>query len=388
MDVSAAFRTQALTLIHAPRAIQTLRAENLPPPPPQSEREEDEAAAQDAWVFTPETGDLLRAMRLRRGLTQEQIADHLGVRRFSVSRWETGDLIPSQEHLNDLMGMLGALPDEQRALSQGILLPPRVTLETEKAFQTIKEHYNHVTRGEYDPRLEPLKDLEYLRLERAFADLIPHYPEARPLLLYTYGFHSQWLVARGRYKEAALYADRVIEAAHQEELPSEWQRAIMTAAHCAVYSSGQPRPSRGIEMLLDWQPQVKDPVFEAWLLSDIAKYQAQDGRLRPALDTIARSCRVALRCENHIELRLRRVDRAELLMQTGQPNDAQLALDLLPPDVSPNPPQRLREELCWSKGLLQVGEVSEAQRRLDRAASEVRTYNLDGARVAELARHF
>jgi hypothetical protein len=201
---------------------------------------------------------------------------------------------------------------------------------------------------------------------------------ARPLLLYTYGFHSQWLVARGRYKEAALYADRVIEAAHQEELPSEWQRAIMTAAHCAVYSSGQPRPSRGIEMLLDWQPLVKGPVFEAWLLSDIAKYQAQDGRRRPALDTIARSCRVALYCENHIELRLRRVHRAELLLQTGQPNDTQLALDLLPPDGSLNPPQRLREELCWSAGLLQVGEVSEAQRRLDRAALEVSTYNLDG----------
>ena len=38
------------------------------------------------------TGTDLRAARLSRGLTQQQLADALGVTRNSVARWERGEL--------------------------------------------------------------------------------------------------------------------------------------------------------------------------------------------------------------------------------------------------------------------------------------------------------
>jgi transcriptional regulator with XRE-family HTH domain len=391
LDASPLFRTQALSLIHAPRAIHTLRAEqkaftqkvSVPEGGP------EETNSENAWVFTPETGDLLRMMRLRRGMTQEYVADQVGVRRFSVSRWETGDLIPSDVHLDQVMLLLGALPEEKNALSQGILLPSQLNADTEKSFQAVHEHLIKILWEETDTRLEPLKDLEYLRLERAFADLIPYHPDARDYLVYTYSFHAQWLTTNKRYSEAAAYADRVIEAAHEQTFGiPDWQRSILTAALCAVYSSGRPRPERGVQMLQDWLPLVDEPEYEAWILSDMAKYQAQAGRIGPALETIARSCRVALRSDNPVELRMRRVDRAELLLQTEQPDDAQLALDLLPNDFVSIVGQRLREALCWSKGLLQVGEVREAKKWLERAETEVREHALDPTPIQELERLF
>ena len=36
------------------------------------------------------TGQLIRQLRREKGLTQEQLAEQLGVSRRSVSRWETG----------------------------------------------------------------------------------------------------------------------------------------------------------------------------------------------------------------------------------------------------------------------------------------------------------
>ena len=41
----------------------------------------------------------LKMLRLKRGLSQKQIADHLGISPQSVSKWETGESLPSIEFL-------------------------------------------------------------------------------------------------------------------------------------------------------------------------------------------------------------------------------------------------------------------------------------------------
>ena len=46
-----------------------------------------------------ETKDVLRTLRERRGLTQEQLAERLLVTRQAVSRWETGETQPNPETL-------------------------------------------------------------------------------------------------------------------------------------------------------------------------------------------------------------------------------------------------------------------------------------------------
>ena len=48
------------------------------------------------------TGSVLQELRKEKGLTQEQLADQLGVARRTVSRWETGNNMPDLDILVEL----------------------------------------------------------------------------------------------------------------------------------------------------------------------------------------------------------------------------------------------------------------------------------------------
>ena len=57
-------------------------------------------------------GENIRKYRKVIGLTQEQLADRLGVSCQSVSRWECGDGYPDMEHLPALAGLFGVTYDQ------------------------------------------------------------------------------------------------------------------------------------------------------------------------------------------------------------------------------------------------------------------------------------
>lgn len=61
-------------------------------------------------------GNCLKALRREKGLTQEQLAEKLGVTNRSVSRWETGKNLPDIDVLIMLSGLYGV---EVGALLQG-----------------------------------------------------------------------------------------------------------------------------------------------------------------------------------------------------------------------------------------------------------------------------
>ena len=46
-----------------------------------------------------ETKDIISELRIKNGLTQEQLAEKVFVTRQAVSRWETGDTVPNTETL-------------------------------------------------------------------------------------------------------------------------------------------------------------------------------------------------------------------------------------------------------------------------------------------------
>jgi transcriptional regulator with XRE-family HTH domain len=378
LNAASELRTRALELISAPRAIQSLRAE-----------QQVSTETESAWLFTPETGDLLRTLRLRRGMTQEQVADRMGIRRVNLSHWETGEQVPSSESLHELMILLGALPAEQAALTRGVLMPSYLMQKQENPLEAALAQYRHITAGGFDPNFEPLKDLEYLRLERRFTDLMPRYPTARQHLLNTYSYHAHWLSNQRRYSEAARYADRVLEAVREARPPEpEWKRVIMISARSAVYSGGRRRARRGTTILEHWLPLVETPEYKAWILGDMALYFAEEGELQCAIEAATRSCRVAIRCHNPFELWNRRTDLAEILLHTELPHDAMRATELLPTLLANHPEGRVREALLWAKALWLLEEKPEAQKWLEHAHKDVLTYNLDPTPVHTLAQRF
>lgn len=54
-----------------------------------------------------------RRLRTRVGLSQQDIADAVGVSRESVCRWETTDAVPRNEHLVRYVEVLGVLATEE-----------------------------------------------------------------------------------------------------------------------------------------------------------------------------------------------------------------------------------------------------------------------------------
>lgn len=53
-----------------------------------------------------------RWLRLKAGLTQQQVADVVGVHRMTVARWETGERHPGR-HLDEYFQVLGVELDEE-----------------------------------------------------------------------------------------------------------------------------------------------------------------------------------------------------------------------------------------------------------------------------------
>lgn len=53
----------------------------------------------------------LRELREAAGLTQLQLAEHVGVQRLSIARWETGYMEPSWSNVLALAAALGVTPD-------------------------------------------------------------------------------------------------------------------------------------------------------------------------------------------------------------------------------------------------------------------------------------
>ena len=57
-------------------------------------------------------GTIIQTKRAQRGLSQEQLAEQVGVSRQAVSKWEVGDAIPDTDKLVPLARALGITVDE------------------------------------------------------------------------------------------------------------------------------------------------------------------------------------------------------------------------------------------------------------------------------------
>ena len=80
------------------------------------------ALADTALGAPVDLGAVIRAMRLRRGMTQAEVARAAGVTQATVARWESGDTVPSGATLHTAAYALGASPEEGVALvcTQGV----------------------------------------------------------------------------------------------------------------------------------------------------------------------------------------------------------------------------------------------------------------------------
>lgn len=360
-------RQRAISLVNAPRAVVRMR----------QEAETRAQTSGDDTAPLPCFGDLLRALRRRRGMSLEEVADSLGVRPNTVSRWEQSRIILPAEQREALCVTLAAHPEERVALLDGRLLLASPQSERKDTLDTLEADFARLRR-QAERGSRALMDLRFLLLEARLWSFAQRQPSARSLLANTYTWHAQWLSWWDRYAEIGQYANRALDMARQEgSLEPFWIRAVHTSAVYAVCRTQPENPMRGLAILQDWLPAASDPECATWMLRDMADYASRAGHTETALGYIQRARTAAERTGDSDVIRSAAYVHADILVRAGRAKEALTRLSNAPYRI---PFQNVLQAMKWAETLLALDEQQAAHEWLRRAYSLIETYNLTAYR--------
>ena len=266
-------------------------------------------------ISPPVSGDLLRAMRMRRGWTQQATAKRAGIAQGTLARWERTEDWPSAERLHTLCYVLQAQEAELIALTCGFLTtakpPPQTTLDREAARAIVSRYMFYA----------PLADVEFLALEALLWHLSRKEKAAYFELSYTYGCHARFLAEQRRFAEAAVYVERTHQlgrSGYRDDIG--WSAAVIAESRIAGAGGRTPHPERAVKILRTW---VDDPFlrerkeYRAWMHSEIAGYLLKMGEADSALLLGRQAIGIAEEVDAS-EPWWRRGDYARVLVQAGQ----------------------------------------------------------------------
>lgn len=130
-------------------------------------------------------GRALKMARRKLGLTQESLAETLGVNTVSISRWENDHMVPEPEHQRELVRVLGVSPSLfKRSATSAVTLGHMIGLapDAETAvFNDVQTLLWSFSRLPADEREEVIEFAQRLRLrvkDREEADEEPAQPPA------------------------------------------------------------------------------------------------------------------------------------------------------------------------------------------------------------------
>jgi len=314
LGVAPAERLRLIALVPAPRARAAAKVGVQPIGP------------------MPGGGDLLRAMRGRRGLTQADAARSAGVSQGRLARWEQSENWPTVERMHHLCSALGASAEETAALVGGRgALPGWDEAEDAEAWSCkggtaspddplgclIKRTYFHA---------DALRDLRSLSLERALWLRARDSEAFRSHLHDACAYRARAMMEEGRFSEVGAYADRTWKLARQGYGMSQFWAWGVIASATTLRRSSAVRCTQAADLLASMVPQLLPGENQAWMLSDLAVAMAESGRADEALRASAQAQDLAERLSAPEELLFRRRDHAILLAALGRHGEA---LDVL-----------------------------------------------------------
>ncbi len=367
LNATPAERRRAYELIDAPRAVLRLR----------------EMATGDTPFSSapamPVAGDLLKAMRLRRGWTLEQTAVHLQISPATLSRWERAETWPSTEDLHRLCYALNARSEELAALSYGRQLLRYDQQPFPHSLLALHDLVQAVGQGKL-PVEHELSDLFHLALEGHLWRLMQRQEEpARAMLITVYVHHARTLLNDARLMEAQTPALRALHLMSQSHpLECHWLDAIHIIAKGAAEGGRKFRPMQGVEVLRDWLPVAirLSITYEAWFLRDIAEYLSQTRSRTRAVETSEYAMQRGMGIGEDKNVLLSHV---LVLLNVGRAEDALMMLEsnpLLAWDEGEVLIQKVQEALIWARALYGAGRETEAMRWQERTRQLVAQHNL------------
>jgi transcriptional regulator with XRE-family HTH domain len=308
----------ALQLLKAPRAQRQLR----------------QLDSRTALLTPSLQGELLWAMRQRKGWTQTQAAQAAGVTQAQITRWEKGDTIPDNQKLHTLCWHLGAQPEEVAALclskGQGPTDTPLPHLPADSV--TDEEAWrSHLYRLIHRPFPDELTDLVLIATEKRLGELSHRHDFAPQLLPAAYAIHTRLHLNQHRAPQAMRWAERGLSLARTVHTDvfgqSVWFGNVTAFAIHALAKKQPANLRRALQLLHTWLPQVEHcAAHHAWGSSLLAKCQAHLGYTDEAVRLSLNACQRAERALP-VELPLRMLDHAQILSIANRPKEALHYLD-------------------------------------------------------------
>lgn len=366
-------RRQAVTLMDAPRARTLVRGQVA-------------RVAERAGIGAmPHGGELLRAMRMRRGLELEAIAFRVGVTSGTLRRWERGDTWPSVAQLHALCFALGAKEAEMTALTCGEFthwsLAGQATASSEKATTQAAERALEELLHRFLPTVRrppnDLKDLELLTLQAQAWMLATRSPAGLTLLGHVYAATLDYLGFRDRYQEYMVVAGRFFELF--PDIPQNgqnrdyWLSTRTFAARYRLMAGGRVNPQRSIEELRQVSAITSGTSHQPSSLQRLSEIFQQQGAYDESLQASEESFGAAQRNMGDEYAGWNRGEWGICLIQAGH---YEKGLSMLSTG-NPGDLYRLVETSLWrAQALLGMGENREAQSWLTTAQSDLTRYDV------------
>lgn len=244
-----------------------------------AEPQQGRIALADSLLGAPvASGDVLRAMRKRRGMSQEELARRAGVTQATVSRWESGHDAPSAQTVHALGFALGATVEETLALAS-----VRGGGETDLG-DDVEGFTAKIWQGDfpYSAGEVVLLGWEAEAYRRAQRD-----PFWEAALVSVLSLRANRLVLEERHAEIAPIAERALWLAKTAEARLQAVPAIGAFAE-ADRRLGRGL-ARGIELTGTLADRLPDSPQRAWMLRQQGMGLVRTGRTAEGLDLVARA---------------------------------------------------------------------------------------------------
>ncbi len=273
--------------------------------------------------MAPHGGDLLRAMRLRKGWTQEAVAAGMGVSRATVVRWERGEGWLETPSLHTLCYLLGAQEEELTALMLG-----RFSLAEQQPPLTeddIWAQLQQIRDSRFSPSDYALEELRLLHLMAHAWSLAMRSDAGRIVLAGVAVVYADHLFLERRFGECRQFATRAMDLFPHEHWRkyNDPARAAIRLAEAHASHMSQQGLDCAISLLQHSLSHASDASFTGWILSDLAQFHAAAGRTEEALRLGREALNVAAQLPHYDDYLHRHYDFIRLLLQAGRVEEAQ-----------------------------------------------------------------
>lgn len=364
LEVSEPQRQSALSLMDAPRAARLVW------------REVRQIAAQMDISMMPHGGDLLRAMRMRRGLSLEEASRHVEVTGGTLRRWEKMEVWPSPGQLHRLCFALQAHEEEIVALTVGRFSH---TPRSEKAtLDALCERFHNQMGVERSlSGHDPLYELTYFQMEADAWPLALQSAAGKQMLIEVYAHHTQQLCNHERLAEANGIAERAMELMTGSlQTKHFWLYPVLVSARANTFRGAGDAPQRGLEILRPWLAEARWPDMHAWMLASMAKYMGMQGDMEVALTLAEQAYQVAEKSGLDSERCHRKWDKAALLLKAGHPDKTLVLLAEREP-YEAGVLDGIDVALLRAEAYLATGDLVFARNWLQCSLNDIDTYHID-----------